>query len=170
MAHDYDYDLITLGAGSGGLSIVERAASYGQRCAVVERGDIGGTCVNVGCVPKKIMWFAANLAHVIDDAGGYGYDLAKNGFDWGKLVEKRERYISGITQWYHDYMKELGIDEIEGEASFVDANTVSVNGRHYSAKHIAIATGTRPRLAEIPGANMPLPRMDFSSSNSNRNG
>lgn len=151
MTHQFDYDLITLGAGSGGLSIVERAASYGQRCAVVERGDIGGTCVNVGCVPKKIMWFAANLAHVIDDAGGYGYSLTKNGFDWGKLVEKRERYISGINQWYHGYMKELGIDEIEGEASFVDANTVSVNGRHYSARHIAIATGTRPRVAEIPG-------------------
>ena len=151
MADNFVYDLITIGAGSGGLSIAERAASYGQRCAIVERGAIGGTCVNVGCVPKKIMWFAANLAHVIDDAGGYGYSLTKNGFDWGKLVEKRERYISGINQWYHGYMKELGVDEIEGEASFVDANTVSVNGRHYSARHIAIATGTRPRVAEISG-------------------
>ena len=152
MTDEFDYDLITLGAGSGGLSIVERAASYGQRCAVVERSDIGGTCVNVGCVPKKIMWFAANLAHMIDDAAGYGYDLTTNGFDWTRLIEKRERYISGINQWYHGYMKELGIDEIEGEASFVDANTISVNGRHYSARHIAIATGTRPRVADIPGA------------------
>jgi glutathione reductase (NADPH) len=151
MSHEFDYDLITLGAGSGGLSIVERAASYGQRCAVIEKGDIGGTCVNVGCVPKKIMWFAANLAQVLDDASGYGFDLTKNGFDWGKLVEKRERYISGINRWYHGYMKELGVDEIDGEASFVDANTVSVNGRHYSANHIAIATGTRPRIADIPG-------------------
>lgn len=152
MAHEFDYDLITLGAGSGGLSIAERAASYGQRCAIVERGDIGGTCVNVGCVPKKIMWFAANLAHMIDDAGSYGYDLTSNGFDWSKLVEKRERYISGINDWYHGYLKELGIDEIEGEASFVDANTVTVNGKQYSAKHIAIATGTHPRVADIPGA------------------
>ena len=152
MAHEFDYDLITLGAGSGGLSIVERAASYGQRWAVVERGDIGGTCVNVGCVPKKIMWFAANLSHMIDDAAGYGYDLTRNGFDWARLVEKRERYISGINQWYHGYMKELGIDEIEGEASFFDANTIIVNGRHYSARHIAIATGTRPQVADIPGA------------------
>ena len=152
MAHEFDYDLITIGAGSGGLSIVERAASYGQRCAVVEKGDIGGTCVNVGCVPKKIMWFAANLAHVIDDAAGYGYDLTKNGFDWARLIEKRERYISGINQWYHGYVKELGIDEIEGEASFFDANTVVVDGRRYSARHIAIATGTRPRVVDIPGA------------------
>ncbi|MCP4981378.1 MAG: glutathione-disulfide reductase [Gammaproteobacteria bacterium] len=151
MTQAYDYDLIALGAGSGGLSIVERAASYGQRCAVVERGAIGGTCVNVGCVPKKIMWFAANLAHMIEDAGGYGYDLSNNGFDWSQLIAKRESYISGINTWYHGYMKELGIDEIVGEASFVDANTVMVNGQQYSARHIAIATGTRPGLPDIPG-------------------
>ncbi len=161
MTHEFDYDLITLGAGSGGLSIIERAASYGQRCAVIERGDIGGTCVNVGCVPKKIMWFAANLAHVIEDARGYGYDLARNGFDWSKLVANRERYISGINSWYHGYMKELGVDEIEGEASFVDANTVVVKGKNYSAKHIAIATGTHPRVPPIPGAEHAITSDDF---------
>ena len=83
MADEFDYDLITLGAGSGGLSIIERAASYGQRCAVFERGKIGGTCVNVGCVPKKIMWFGANLAQLIEDAGAYGYDLTNT---WFRLV------------------------------------------------------------------------------------
>jgi glutathione reductase (NADPH) len=152
MTPEFDYDLITLGAGSGGLSIIERAASYGQRCAVIERGDIGGTCVNVGCVPKKIMWFGANLAHIIEDASGYGYDLTKNSFDWSKLVDKREQYISNINSWYHGYMKELGIDEIEGEASFVDPHTIAVNGRQYSARHIAIATGTVARIADVPGA------------------
>jgi glutathione reductase (NADPH) len=151
MTDAFDYDLITLGAGSGGLSIIERAASYGQRCAVVERGRIGGTCVNVGCVPKKIMWFGANLAHMIDDAKNYGYDLSNNGFDWSKLVSRREKYIDGINSWYHGYLKDLGVDEIEGEASFVDAHTVAVNGKHYSARHIAIATGTEPRLPNIPG-------------------
>jgi len=151
MTDAFDYDLITLGAGSGGLSIIERAASYGQRCAVVERGRIGGTCVNVGCVPKKIMWFGANLAHMIDDAKSYGYDLTNNGFDWSKLVSRREKYIDGINNWYHGYLKELGVDEIEGEASFVDAHTIAVNGKHYSARHIAIATGTEPRLPNIPG-------------------
>jgi glutathione reductase (NADPH) len=151
MTHEFDYDLITLGAGSGGLSIIERAASYGQRCAVIERGDIGGTCVNVGCVPKKIMWFGANMAHMIKDAGAYGFDLTNNGFDWSQLVAKREAYIDGINSFYHGYMKELGVDEIEGEASFVDANTVIVNDRKYSARHIAIATGTRPRLPDIEG-------------------
>ena len=151
MTDEFDYDLIALGAGSGGLSIIERAASYGQRCAVIERGDIGGTCVNVGCVPKKIMWFGANLAQTIEDAGGYGYDLTKNSFDWSKLVAKRDTYIRNINSWYHDYMKELGVDEIEGEASFVDPHTIAVDGKHYSARHIAIATGTVPHTPDVPG-------------------
>ncbi len=151
MAQEYDYDLITLGAGSGGLSIIERAAAYGKRCAVVERGRIGGTCVNVGCVPKKIMWFGANLAHMLDDAEAYGFDLEKRGFDWSRLVARREAYIDGVNSWYHGYMKDLGVDEIEGEASFVDAHTIAVDGKHYTAAHIAIATGTHPRLPEIPG-------------------
>jgi len=148
---EFDYDLIAIGAGSGGLSVVERAASYGRRCAVVERGKMGGTCVNVGCVPKKIMWFGANLAEMIGDAASYGFDLTRNGFDWSKLVERREKYIDGINTWYHGYLKELGIDEIEGEASFVDAHTIAVNGRHYSARDIAIATGTVPALPDLPG-------------------
>ena len=151
MTQEFDYDLIALGAGSGGLSVVERAASYGQRCAVVERGRMGGTCVNVGCVPKKIMWFGANLADMIEDAAGYGYDLTRNGFDWSRLVANREKYIDGINNWYHGYLKDLGIDEITGEASFVDTNTIAVDGRHYSARDIVIATGTRPTLPDVPG-------------------
>jgi glutathione reductase (NADPH) len=151
MTHEFDYDLIALGAGSGGLSVVERAASYGQRCAVVERGRMGGTCVNVGCVPKKIMWFGANLAEVLEDAGAYGHDLTHNGFDWTRLVARREKYIDGIHSWYHGYLKELGIDEIEGEASFVDANTIAVSGKQYSARDIVISTGTRPTLPDVPG-------------------
>jgi glutathione reductase (NADPH) len=152
MTQEFDYDLITLGAGSGGLSIIERAASYGQRCAMIERSsDIGGTCVNVGCVPKKIMWFGANLAHSIEDARNYGYDLTRNGFDWSRLVAKRDTYIANINSWYHTYMKELGVDEIEGEASFVDPHTIAANGKHYSARHIAIATGTVPRIPDLPG-------------------
>ena len=147
----YDYDVIALGAGSGGLSVVERAASYGQRCAVIERGKMGGTCVNVGCVPKKIMWFGANLSEMIDDAASYGFDLTRHGFDWGQLVARRQKYISGINQWYHGYLKELGIDEIEGEASFVDAHTIAVDGKHYSARDIFIATGTEPALPDLPG-------------------
>ncbi len=151
MTHEFDYDLIALGAGSGGLSVVERAASYGQRCAVVERGKMGGTCVNVGCVPKKIMWFGANIADMIDDAEAYGYDLTRNGFDWSRLVARREKYIDGINNWYHGYLKDLGIEEIVGEASFVDANTIMVGDQHYTARDIVISTGTQPTLPDVPG-------------------
>jgi glutathione reductase (NADPH) len=154
MSSEYDYDLIALGAGSGGLSIVERAASYGQKCAVVEHGKMGGTCVNVGCVPKKIMWFGANLAHMLDDAASYGFDLSNNGFDWAHLVRRREDYISGINNWYHGYLKDLGIDEISGSASFVDPHCIEIEGRRYSARHIAIATGTRPVVPEISGSEL----------------
>ena len=156
MTQEFDYDLIALGAGSGGLSVIERAASYGQRCAVVERGLIGGTCVNVGCVPKKIMWFGANIAHMLNDADSYGFDVKNNGFNWPKLVQKRQAYIEGINKFYHGYMKDLGIDELVGDGSFVDAHTIEVAGKQYSARHIVIATGTRPSLPRIPGAEFAI--------------
>ncbi len=152
MNHNYDYDLIAIGAGSGGLSVVERAASYGQKCAVIERGKMGGTCVNVGCVPKKIMWFGANLAEALKDSASYGFDISEKGFSWAQLIKKREAYISGINEWYYGYLGDLGIDEISGGARFIDSHTVEVDGKLYSANHIAIATGTVPAKPAIKGA------------------
>ncbi len=152
MNHNYDYDLIAIGAGSGGLSVVERAASYGQKCAVIERGKMGGTCVNVGCVPKKIMWFGANLAEALKDSASYGFDISEKGFSWAQLIKKREAYISGINEWYYGYLEDLGIDEISGGARFIDSHTVEVDGKLYSANHIAIATGTVPAKPAIKGA------------------
>jgi len=104
MSDKYDYELLAIGGGSGGLSVAERAAAYGKKCAVIESGKIGGTCVNVGCVPKKIMWYGANLAHTINDAKDYGHDVSHNGFAWQHLVNKREEYIAGINNWYHNYL------------------------------------------------------------------
>lgn len=152
MSKKYDYDLIAIGGGSGGLSVAERAAAYGAKCAVVESGKIGGTCVNVGCVPKKVMWFGANLAHALEDAKDYGFDLQNNGFDWNHLVTKREKYIAGINNWYHNYLADSNIDELQGFASFVDSHTVDVDGKQYSAKHIVISPGTRPTVPDISGA------------------
>ena len=152
MSHNFDYDLIAIGAGSGGLSVVERAASYGRRCAVIERGKMGGTCVNVGCVPKKIMWFGANLSHAIDDAVSYGFEINKTGFSWEHLVNKREAYISGINDWYYGYLKDLGIDVLTGDACFIDEHTIGIADKTYSAEHIAISTGTVPVKTDIPGA------------------
>ena len=146
--------MIALGAGSGGLSVVERAAAYGQKCAVVEHGKMGGTCVNVGCVPKKIMWFGANLAHFLDDAKSYGFDVNNRGFDWPHLVARRQAYIAGINNWYHGYLKDLGIDELVGSASFVDSHCIEVAGQRYTARHIVIATGTIPTIPNLPGADL----------------
>ncbi|NOR43300.1 MAG: glutathione-disulfide reductase [Gammaproteobacteria bacterium] len=152
MAKKYNYDLIAIGGGSGGLSVAERAAVYGKKCAVIENGKIGGTCVNVGCVPKKIMWAGANLAHSLDDARDYGFDIENKGFDWAHLVSKREDYISGINNWYHNYLSDSNIDELQGFASFVDKHTVDVDGKHVTAEHIVIAPGTTPSIPDIPGA------------------
>ena len=152
MAKKYDYDLIAIGAGSGGLSVAERAAAYGIKSAVVESGKMGGTCVNVGCVPKKVMWFGASLAHAIEDARAYGFAVENKGFDWAHLVNKRDNYINGINSWYHNYLADSNIDEIPGFAKFVDTHTLDVNGVEYTAKHIVVSPGTRPSVPDIPGA------------------
>ena len=113
------YDLISIGAGSGGLSIAERAASYGAKVAVIESKELGGTCVNVGCVPKKIMWYAAGITQSLFDAQDYGFNIDLEGeFDgkkagqlnWEKLVAKRENYIGNILDWYDGYLGEAGVD------------------------------------------------------------
>ncbi|MDG6778877.1 glutathione-disulfide reductase [Thiomicrorhabdus sp. zzn3] len=137
----YDYDLIAIGAGSGGLSVVERAAEYGKKCAVVEAKKLGGTCVNIGCVPKKVMWFGAHIAEALRDAPDFGFDVDQKGFDWATLVEKREQYISNINTWYGGYMADKGVDVLQGWGSFVDNHTVEVDGKRYTAETIVIAPG-----------------------------
>jgi glutathione reductase (NADPH) len=146
------YDLIAIGGGSGGLSAAERAARYGARCAVVERGKLGGTCVNVGCVPKKVMWFGANIAHTLHDALDYGFTLGPGRFDWGVLKSKRDDYVRAINDWYHTYLADSSIDHLPGTARFLDPRTLEVGGERYSADHIVIATGSRPAVLEVPGA------------------
>ncbi|MBK8753157.1 MAG: glutathione-disulfide reductase [Candidatus Competibacteraceae bacterium] len=146
------YDLIVIGGGSGGLSAAERAARYGVRCALIEAGRLGGTCVNVGCVPKKVMWYAANLAHALDDAPGYGFRLDYFGFDWHKLKIARDHFVRDINEWYLGYLAEAGVTLIRGFARFTDAHTLEVGSEHYSADHIIIATGGRPQIPELPGA------------------
>jgi glutathione reductase (NADPH) len=150
------FDLIAIGAGSGGLSVVEKAALHGAKCAVVESGDVGGTCVNRGCVPKKVMWFGASLAHGLHHAKDYGFDVKVDGFDWTKLVMKRENLIGGITDWYENsFLAENGIEMITGAAKFIDAHTLEVNGETYTADHIVISTGSRPIFPkDIEGAEL----------------
>ncbi len=142
----YDYDLIAIGAGSGGLSVVERAVEYGKKCAVVEAQELGGTCVNIGCVPKKVMWFGAHIAEALRDASDFGFHVERNGFDWSELVKRRETYISNINNWYSGYIKDLGIDRLQGWGSFVDEHTISVDGKLFTAETIVVAPGGRPLI------------------------
>ncbi|MCW8906443.1 MAG: glutathione-disulfide reductase [Sedimenticola sp.] len=148
------YDLIAIGGGSGGLSAAERAARYGARAAVIETGKLGGTCVNLGCVPKKIMWYGASIAHTLHDAPAYGFSLKRDGFDWGRLVAERNRYVANINNWYHTYLADSSIDEIQGHARFIDNRTLEVNGVEYRANHIVIAPGSYPVVPEIEGAEL----------------
>ncbi|MGC6232489.1 glutathione-disulfide reductase [Hafnia paralvei] len=147
------YDYLAIGGGSGGIASINRAAMYGQKCALVEAKYLGGTCVNVGCVPKKVMWHAAQIAEAIHLYGpDYGFDTTVNKFDWGKLIESRTAYIDRIHQSYERGLGNNKVDVIHGFAKFIDAHTVEVNGETITANHILIATGGRPSRPNIPGA------------------
>jgi len=148
------FDVIAIGAGSGGLSVVERAALYGAKTAVIESGELGGTCVNLGCVPKKVMWYGASVAHALHDAEDYGFDVTIGDLNWEKLVMKRDNFIGGINDWYFDFLAEAKVELIEGYAKFIDNKTLEVDGERYTADHIVISTGGRPIIpSDIEGAD-----------------
>jgi glutathione reductase (NADPH) len=147
------YDYLAIGGGSGGIASINRAALYGKKCALIEAKALGGTCVNVGCVPKKVMWHAAQIAEAIHQYGpDYGFDTTVNTFDWKKLVANRSAYIDRIHQAYDNVLGKNKVQVINGFARFVDAHTVEVNGEKITADHILIATGGRPHRPNIPGA------------------
>ncbi|NOY62627.1 MAG: glutathione-disulfide reductase [Gammaproteobacteria bacterium] len=151
------FDLIAIGGGSGGLAVARRAAKYGARCAVAEQGRLGGTCVNVGCVPKKVMWQAAGIAEVLQDATGYGFDLGDKPhqtFDWSHLKQRRDTYIERLNQIYLNGLEGSEVAHLQGRAHFVDAQTIDVAGQRYSADHIVVASGCVPTVPDIPGAGL----------------
>ncbi|AXW86481.1 glutathione-disulfide reductase [Lonsdalea britannica] len=147
------YDYLAIGGGSGGIASINRAAMYGKKCALIEAKYLGGTCVNVGCVPKKVMWHAAQIAEAIHNYGpDYGFDVTVNGFNWDTLVKNRSAYIDRIHHSYDNVLGKNQVEVIRGFARFVDAHTVEVNGEKITADHILIATGGRPTLPDVPGA------------------
>lgn len=148
------FDLIALGGGSGGLACAQRAAEYGARVAVIEQGRLGGTCVNVGCVPKKVMWNAASVALGIGDAADYGFGISAGDHDWGALKRKRDAYILRLNGIYARNLEAKGIDLRAGAARFLDPHTVEVNGARLTAPHIVIATGGAPVVPPLPGAEL----------------
>ena len=148
------FDIIAIGGGSGGLAVAEKAAQFGRKVAVIEGYRMGGTCVNNGCVPKKVMWYAANLAHAVDDANAFGIPATRGNTEWARLVEAREQYISNINNYWDGYVDESGIARIQGYARFVDQSTIEVDGIQYSADHIVVATGGQPIVPPVPGAEL----------------
>ncbi|MFE8146844.1 glutathione-disulfide reductase [Brenneria goodwinii] len=147
------YDYLAIGGGSGGIASINRAAMYGKKCALIEAKYLGGTCVNVGCVPKKVMWHAAQIAEAIHQYGpDYGFDTTVNRFDWKTLINNRSAYIDRIHQSYNNVLGKNKVDVIHGFARFVDTHTVEVNGEKITADHILIATGGRPVRPDVPGA------------------
>lgn len=146
-----DFDLLVVGGGSGGLATAQRAAEYGARAAIVESHRLGGTCVNVGCIPKKFMWNAAALSQAIEDAPEYGFDARNAGLDWGVLKSKRDDFVHRLNVIYERNLEKRNVAWLRGRARFVAPGTLEVNGRTITSGHIVIATGGRPRLPDIPG-------------------
>ena len=146
------FDLLVIGGGSGGIAHARRAAQYGVRAAVVEYGPLGGTCVNVGCVPKKVMWQTASQAHHFEHAADYGFDIKVNGHDWAALKARRDAYVLRLNGIYQMGLDTSDVKIITGKASFVDAHTIAVGDVQYEADRIVIATGGRPWVPDLPGA------------------
>ena len=155
------YDLLVIGGGSGGLAHAQRAAEYGARAAAIEYGPLGGTCVNVGCVPKKVMWYASETRHHLEHAGEYGFDVRVDGHDWQALKGRRDAYVKRLNDIYENNLEKRGVEYIAGHAQFVDPHTVAVAGATYEADRIVIATGGRPIVPRIPGAELGIVSDDF---------
>ena len=150
-----EYDIIAIGGGSGGSATMNRAAMHGAKAAVIEGNIIGGTCVNIGCVPKKVMWYGAQVSETLKNyAADYGYTIGETSFDFKTLRKNREAYIDRSRQAFSNNFNRNGVDYIEGYARFVDKNTVEVNGEHIRAKHIVIATGSYAFIPNVPGSEL----------------
>ena len=159
------FDFLVIGGGSGGIAAARRAAQHGAKVGLIEHQYLGGTCVNVGCVPKKLMWHAAGFAEAMHKAPGYGFKIDGWSLDWPTLVQRREAYLRRLNGIYE---KNLAGDEItllRGHGRFVGENTVEVEGAHYTADHILIATGGKPVWPEVPGAALGMDSDGFFALN-----
>ncbi|MDO8606189.1 MAG: glutathione-disulfide reductase [Phaeospirillum sp.] len=147
----HDFDLITLGAGSGGVRASRLAAQAGRRVAVVEESRVGGTCVMRGCVPKKLLVYGAHFAEDLTDSFGYGWSIEGLDFDWARLVAAKNAELNRLEGVYNRILRDNGVTVIEGRGRLADAHTVMVAGEAYTADTILIATGGRPSLPDVPG-------------------
>jgi len=147
----YDFDLFTIGAGSGGVAGSRRAGSYGAKVGIAEAVRVGGTCVLRGCVPKKLLVYGAEFADAFEDAAGFGWSLGERRFDWGRLIAAKNKELDRLHGIYIDLLKSANVAIFDGYARLVDPHTVEIAGKHHTAAHIIIATGARPEMPEVPG-------------------
>jgi glutathione reductase (NADPH) len=151
MPNKYDFDLFTIGAGSGGVAASRRAGSYGARVAICEESRVGGTCVIRGCVPKKLLVYGSQFADAFADSVGFGWERHLPGFDWAKLIAAKDAEIDRLNLIYKKLLSDSGVALFESHGRIVDEHTVEVGGERYRAKHILIATGGHPIVPDIPG-------------------
>ena len=147
----YDFDLFVIGAGSGGVRAARVAAAFGAKVAVAESRYLGGTCVNVGCVPKKLMVYAAQYQDEFNLSKSFGWDVEAKGFDWPTLISNKNTEIARLNGIYEKLLVNSGVELLNGHAKLIDAHTVEVNGQHYTAKNILVAVGGWPQVPDIPG-------------------
>ena len=152
MAHDFD--LFVVGGGSGGVRCARIAASHGARVAIAESTYWGGTCVNVGCVPKKLMVMAADYGLAAEDAIGFGWNTKRGEHDWARFIAAKDREIARLNAIYVNLLNTAGVAQFEARATFVDAHTLDVGGRRVTAERIVIAVGGHPVRADIPGGEL----------------
>jgi glutathione reductase (NADPH) len=151
---NYDFDLFVIGAGSGGVRASRMAAGYGARVAVAEASDLGGTCVNLGCVPKKLMVYASSFSAAAEDAAGFGWTVPTPAFDWTSFIANKDREIKRLNGIYEGLLERSGVRIIKGRARLLDRNTVEVDGEKFTTDRVLIATGGRPFIPPIPGAEL----------------
>ncbi len=155
------FDVVVLGAGSAGLAHAQRAARHGARVALVDPGPLGGTCVNVGCVPKKAMWIAAEFAEAQSLAASAGFGVAPAGLDWPAWIARREAYIANIRAGYARRLGEAGIVLIDEAARFAGPRAIDTATRRLEGRHVVVATGARPRRPDVPGAALGIDSNGF---------
>jgi glutathione reductase (NADPH) len=156
MAETYDFDLITIGAGSGGVRASRMSASYGARVAVVEERYLGGTCVNVGCIPKKLLVYASEFGEAFEDAAGFGWTVGRRELDWPKLIANKNHEIERLNGIYARLLNDAGAKIIDGRATIVDPQTIDVGGRRYTSRYLLVATGGWPYVPDVPGAHLAI--------------
>jgi glutathione reductase (NADPH) len=148
----YDYDLFTIGAGSGGVRASRMSASYGARVAVAEERYLGGTCVNVGCIPKKLLVYAAHFSEDFEDAAGFGWTVGERHVDWAKLIANKNAEINRLNGVYRKVLKDSGVTILESRAEVVDPHSVIVDGKKITARYILVAVGGWPKVPQFPGS------------------